>query len=201
MSSSLQCFPVDIQQASRASSSGPLHLHCLLFSCSVTGSSSIQLLGNPCCFSSCHIPRSAHQQILLALPSVWNQEQTLLTATAWSKPPSPGDAASSSWFCTCPDADSLQRSSQYKLQKPRSPRSVFCPQAPHGRHLIQPKLRGLQVMHSVMLGLSAGRCVSLAPTEPRAFARQSPCSGTLFSQIHTIHTWLVFIFAHVAASH
>lgn len=79
---------MDIQQTSRTSSSGPSpHRHCLLFSCSVAGSSIIQLLGNPRCFSSSHIPRSVHQQILLALPFMRKQEQTLLTATAWSKPP------------------------------------------------------------------------------------------------------------------
>lgn len=75
----------------------------------------IQLLRNPHCFSSSHAPRSAHQQILLALSFVGKQEQALLTATAWSKPPSPEAAAPSSWFCSCPDADSPQCSSQHKL--------------------------------------------------------------------------------------
>lgn len=90
-------------------------LHFLLLPRSVTGSSITQLLGNPCCFSSSHFPCSVHQQILLALPFKWNREQKLLTATAWSKPPSPDDATTSSWIRICPDADSPQCGSQHKL--------------------------------------------------------------------------------------
>lgn len=90
----------------------------------------IQLLRNPHCFSSSHAPRSAHQQFLLALSFVGKQEQALLTATAWSKPPSPEAAAPlHGSSCSCPDADSLNAAASTSF-KPKSPRAVFCPQAP-----------------------------------------------------------------------
>lgn len=79
---------MDIQQTSRTSSSGPSpHSHCLLFSCSVAGSSIIQLLGNPCCFSSSHAPRSLSNcsEILIASPPLTLHVQ-LISKFCWLYP-------------------------------------------------------------------------------------------------------------------
>lgn len=114
--------------------------HHLPFSCAVTGSSVIQLLGNPYCFSISHIPHSVHQQILSALPpSNGTKSRCFLPVTARTKPPSPGRCCRLFMFCIFPISGYSQRSSQHKALKTRVTHVPLLSPSPCGCHLIQPK--------------------------------------------------------------